>query len=750
MMKLINEIQRWIGRCVILAVAFTSTVAANDWPSWRGPEQSGLSREKAVVMSWSPNGENVLWKVPVGGRTTPIVMDGRLFAITPMGTGAYLRELVICLDANTGRTIWEHPINVFHTDIVENRLGWTAMAGDPETGNVYVHGTGGQLYGFNRNGSVLWKRSLTEEFGRSSGYGGRLHTPIVDQDLVVISIVHILTRWGGKPAGHRYLAFDKRTGELVWASQPGGRPKNTTYSVPAVTVVDGKRILVTGNADGTVYGMMANTGEKIWSFPFSKTGINSSIVADGKFAYVTHSEENIVGTKMGSVVCLDTSKTGDISETGVVWRHDGLAIGYASPSLANGRLYVVTNNANMLCFNAKSGAKKWEYSLGRVMKSSPVVTADGVIYAGEVNGRFLILRDVGDRCKPLDIDEFPKRGDAGVEINGSPAVVNGRVYFANTYEMYCLGKTEAAVQTASIPPMVSAVQADASTPAYVRVIPAEATIAPGERINFSVALFDANGQKIGLSEAQWSSAGVGGAFDGPGTFLAGSDRTFSAGKITATVDSLTADALLRVSPNLPIHENFDAMKIDSRPPGWIGVALKTKIVEREGEIVFKKEALRPSAKYGRMRSYSGLPLPAGYTVEADLLGEPKKGRRPTLSDMGLINARYKMILLGYEKAIRLVTYSPIPRLQVEVPFEWEANTWYRAKFSFEVIGGKGYARGKVWQRNEQEPADWMIEMIDPCPNLEGSPGLYAYSKGTTGRKPGAPVYFDNYRVYRSD
>ena len=166
--------------------------------------------------------------------------------------------------------------------------------------------------------------------------------------------------------------------------------------------------------------------------------------------------------------------------------------------------------------------------------------------------------------------------------------------------------------------------------------------------------------------------------------------------------------------------------------------------------MLQKLALRPSAKYARMRSYSGPPIPTGYTVEADLLGSPKQGRRPTLSDMGLINARYKMILLGYEKRIRLVSYSPIPRVQQEVPYDWQPDVWYRAKFSVDVVDGKGIARAKVWPRDGEEPADWMIEMVDPCPNLEGSPGLYAYSKGTTAGKPGAPVFFDNYRVYRND
>ena len=62
----------------------------------------------------------------------------------------------------------------------------------------------------------------------------------------------------------------------------------------------------------------------------------------------------------------------------------------------------------------------------------------------------------------------------------------------------------------------------------------------------------------------------------------------------------------------------------------------------------------------------------------------------------------------------------------------------------------GFIALKVWRRDEPEPDAWSIEVIDPCPNVEGSPGLYGYSKGTSAAKPGATIYYDNYRVTRND
>jgi len=194
---------------MLAALGLGRATLAADWPSWRGPEQSGFLRADAPVTSWSQDGHNLLWKIPIGGRSTPVYLNKRVYLIAPAGDGQTLGERVVCLDPDTGKTIWEHRFNVFHTDIVRDRLGWTSVVGDPETGNLYAHGTGGELFCFNKDGKLLWKHSLTEEYGRSSGYGGRLHTPIIDEDRVIISFTYILSTWGSgkKKAAHRYLAF---------------------------------------------------------------------------------------------------------------------------------------------------------------------------------------------------------------------------------------------------------------------------------------------------------------------------------------------------------------------------------------------------------------------------------------------------------------------------------------------------------------------------------------------------------------
>lgn len=759
------------GRSAFWVLALATAGLGNDWPYWRGPEQTGMTREKASVTKWSPDGENLLWKVPVGGRSTPVVMDGRVYVITPVGQNETLQERVVCLDEETGKTLWEYKFNVFHTDIVEARVGWTAPVGDPETGNVYVHGTGGELFCFDRKGKVVWKWSLEEELGRYSGYGGRLHTPIIDEDRVVISVVYILAGWGtgSQKSGHRYFAFDKRNGQMVWWAQPGSPPTDTTYSCPVVSVIDGKRMLVAPNADGNVYGMVARTGEKLWTFKLSKRGLNSSPVVSGNFVYVTHSEENHDTTEMGRVVCIDASKRGDITTSGEVWRVDGIPAGYSSPAIANGRLYVPTNGGKLHAMDAKSGKELWTFDLGTVMKSSPVVTADGVIFVGEVNGRFHILKDAGDHCESLDAEHFVRDDKAVVEIYGSPAFANGRVFLTDRYSTYCFGSKEKAKERVAIPPLpkepYDQTAPEAGAKLQLMLIPAETTLAPGQKIKFAVVAYDDFGRgrsEIGLKpepEVNPKSPvltvdGVDGVVDATGTFTASEKSAYSAGTVKLKMLDAEATARVRIVPKLPISESFDGMKEGTQPPGWIGVDGKTKLVQRDGSLVLQKLTESPSAPACRMQAYASGPLPIGYTVEADLMGLAKEGtesrEQPVLSDMGLINVRYDLMLLGEEQQLRLVTWPSLPRLQKDVAFSWKPGVWYRAKLRVERKGDQAWVRGKAWPKGEKEPDAWQVEMMDPCPNHEGSPGLYAYTKGATPKRAGAVNFFDNLRVYANE
>lgn len=825
-------IRMLFGIPILFASAFPTPALAADWPAWRGPRDNGAAAEKAVVTSWSPEGENVLWKSEVGGRSTPVVLGGRLFFLAPVGEGVNTQERVVCLDAETGMLLWEHRFNVWLTDIVENRVGWTAMAGDPQTGYVYAHGTGGELLCLDRDGKLIWKRSLTEEFGRVSGYGGRLYSPVIDEDRVILGFNCAV--WGNfAKGGHRFIAFDKKTGEVIWFTEPGGQPLDTTYATPVVAVIGGVRQLICPCADGFVYGLASRTGKSLWSFQASRRPLNTSPVVDGNLVYVTHSEENIDTTVMGRTMCLDPtrltkppapaadaaakpgeapkpadggkvaepakpsepSKPADATKPGEgakpadaskpveggkpgeqpkapdapkpldvprateVWRSDGTDAGYCSPALSNGRLYVVDNSATLYCFDAKSGEEKWKQRLGRVGKGSPVVTVDGVIYYGEQNGYVWILKDAGDKCTVLSKQQLKGPDGKVDEVFGSPAVVGGRVYLMTRYATFCLGKEDAKVEAVASAPRPVETAEPSEKIAYTQIVPADIAVAPGQSVTFQLKAFTSGGreakQPFQSQEPQWSVAGVKGETKGEtGVFTAAADAAFSAGLVKAKwVGDQEATARVRIVPSLPIKFDFEKVPVDAVPPGWVGVAGKSKVVERDGSHVLMKLAEQPSAPMMRMRGYMTPPIAGGYTISGDLLSTLKAPT--TKADVGLIDSRYRLLLMGELNVLRIDSWDTLPRVLVDKPMEWKPDTWYRMKFEVRLAdktggGREAQLRGKVWPRDSAEPKEWTIDFTDPCPNTEGSAGPYAYSNGTTQKSKGAEVFFDNLEVTKNE
>ncbi len=738
---------RSISRRAPALLAFLSVfpgVLAGDWPSWRGPEQNGVSRETGFPETWTREGENVVWKAPHGGRSTPIVMNGRVYILNRAGSGKTEQERVMCFDAETGHLHWEHRFNIFLTDIPSNRVGWSSPAGDPETGYVYAHGVQGTFLCIDRNGKVVWQRSFHEEYGVFSGYGGRTNTPIVDGDLVVISFVN--SSWGtlGKP-GHRYLAMDKRTGAVVWWSEPGGQWLDTTYSTPVVAVVNGQRLLIDGNADGGIHAIKVRTGEKVWDFKLAERGINASVVFWKDRVFACHSEENIDSAAMGRVVSIDATGKGDVTKTHEKWRIDGIPAGYSSPAIDGGRVYLFDNAANLMAIDAETGKILWRHSVGTVMKASPVVV-DGKILVGEVNARFVILKPGETSCTTLSEIKFPTKEGLVVEVNGSPAVSSGRVYFATRDELYCIGLKRWTGSRGTIPPQPAEEPPGPNEPAtYVQVTPADVVLQPGQSVVFTARLFDARGRFLRTSPAAWAVKGLKGSATEGGKVTVAPDVGFGVGTVEARVDTVAGEARVRVIPAIPFKVDFERIDDGKPPVGWNGAGVKFLVASIDGEKVLKK--VSDSAKLVDAETYFGLPTWSGYTLEADVMGTEKRRNMPNIT---LVNSGYQMVLMGNTQRLRIVTWIPQPRLDQTIAFPWKPGIWYRTKLRYDILGDKGLARGKVWPRGEAEPEKWAIELEDPIPSPGGAPGIQAYSAGVTARSAGAEVYFDNVQVTRNE
>src|SRR5262249_30961446 len=289
-------------------------IAIGDWPEARGPNRDGISKETGLPEKWALNGQNFLWRVPYGGRSAPIVMGNRVYVQNPSGRGPDLQERVMALDADTGKVVWEYKFNIFQSDVPPHRVGWASPAADPETGNIYAMGVGATVIALSKDGKRLWDRSIGEEFAAFTTHGGRTMSPLIDGDLVIVSAP--ISSWGTQANRlHRFVALDKRTGDIVYVASPGGRPHDTAYAIPTIATINGLRLLICGIGDGGIHAMKPQTGERVWSYVAAKRAINTGVAVAGTSVIVSHGDENLDSSELGMIAAIDGSQTGDIKTT---------------------------------------------------------------------------------------------------------------------------------------------------------------------------------------------------------------------------------------------------------------------------------------------------------------------------------------------------------------------------------------------------------------------------------------------------
>jgi outer membrane protein assembly factor BamB len=735
---------------VVVALALLLPAAAalsgSDWPEWRGPARTGTSTETGLPTSWSPSGENLAWKAPYGGRSSPVVFGDRLYLQNTVGAGATEQERLLCLNADTGKLLWEHRYNIFTSDVPAHRIAWSSPAVDPASGHVFAISGNGLLMSLSRDGKVLWERSLAEEFGMWTTHGGRMSSPIVDGNQVIVS--GLTFSWGQYAGGaHRFISFDKSSGQIVWVSAPEGRPTDTIYANPFVATVNGVRMFFSGGSDGAMHALKANTGEPVWNWLVSKRGLNTAALVVGDDVIVTHSEENIISNEMGMLAAVPTSSTGVLADKGARWLVRGVQAGYASPVSDGERIYLLDNGGVLLAFDLRSGKELWKQTIGTIAKASPVL-ADGKLYVGTENtgdagGKFFIIKPGPDKAEILDQDWLgtPQQSE---QIIASPIVARGRVYVTSMDALYAIGPKTATASTAKPAPAPEPAPAGAGPATLVQVAPTELILKPGETIALTVRAFDAKGNPVASpGAATWTLENLNGTI-ADGKFTADKAAAAQAGLVKATVGSLSGTARIRVIPDLPWTFDFEDGR-DAPPPQWVNATGKFAVRDLDGSKVLVKLAENPFAFAKRCRPFMGSTEFSNYTIQADVRG---MDRRRQMGDIGIVAQRYELVLFGNHQRLELQPWQPEIERTMKVDYKWNPNTWYTMKLEVQSLGGgRVRARGKVWPKGEGEPAAWTIERVDPIGSLKGAPGLYADAPSQAGG--GSELYYDNIRVFRN-
>ncbi len=696
-------------------------VALGDWPEARGPNRDGVSAETSLVEKWALNGQNFLWRAPYGGRSAPIVMGNRVCVQNPSGRGTALQERVMCLDADTGKVIWEYKFNIFQSDVPPHRVGWASPAADPETGNIYAFSGGALVVALNKDGKLLWQRSIGEEYAAFTTHGGRTMSPLIDGDLVIVSSP--VSNWGTQSnRSHRFIALDKRTGDIVWVSTPGGRPYDTAYALPAIATINGTRLLIAGIGDGAFHAIKPQTGQRVWSFIASKRAINTGVVVKGNSVIVSHGDENLDTSELGMIGAIDGSQTGDIKTT--QWAVKGSQFGFSSPVIDGDRVYEISSDSKLNAFDIATGRVLWKLDLGTLQKAPPVL-ADGKIYVGTENGKFFIIRPLADRAEVLSQVELPVSKNSVLQAEGAPeqvlagvAVSHGRIFFVSGDAVYALGPKTAKPLT-GLAANEPAEQA-AGAPAFVQVAPTELVLKPGQVVKLHARLFDDKGRFLREEKATWTLQGLKGTVD-DGSFTVAGDPVEQAGLIRAAVGGLTGEARARVVHPLPWTETFESYADAAVPPGWVNaVAGKFSVTTLDGQKVLQKAP--DNTIFKRLRAFIGPVDWSNYTFEADVRGNTRRRQMP---DIGITAQRYTLVLYGSGQQLKLEPWEPEIQRTVTVPYVWKPDTWYHLKLRVEnAADGTVRARGKVWPTGEPEPAQWMIDKVDPIGNREGAPGFF--------------------------
>jgi len=727
-----------LGVSVALPAQGPRRVPIGDWPEARGPNRDGRSAETGLLSTWKLNGENFLWRVPYGGRSAPVVRGNRVYVQNPAGRGKQLQERVMALDADSGKVVWEYRFNIFQSDVPAHRVGWASPAIDPDTGNVYALSGGAQVIALSPDGKPLWDRSFGEEYAAFTTHGGRTSSPLVDGNLVIVSAP--VSNWGSAAGrAHRFIALDKRTGDVIYVSNPGGRPYDTAYAAPYIATINGMRLLISGLGDGGIHAVKAQTGEKVWSYVASKRSVNTGVVASGNDVFISHGDENLEGNALGMVAALDGSQKGDLKTT--KWSVVGTEYGFSSPVLDGNRLYQIDGGSTLHAYDKNTGAQLWTLPLSDAQKAPPVM-ADGKIYVGTDAGTFFVIRPGQDKGEVLSRVDLPNSTMSCCGSEGTPeqilagaAVSRGRVFFVSSDAVYAIGPRRATTPTGFAADEAAVV--GSGEPAHVQVSPTEVVIEQGQATRLRARLFDANGRFLREEKATWTLQGLDGTVV-DGVFTAANTPADMAGVVKATIGGLSGEARVRVARSLPWKDDFESYAVGSAPPGWVNTAgPRVVVAELDGKKVLQKEPL--DTIFMRTRSFIGPVNWSNYTFEADVRAST---RRRQFGDLGITAQRYSLVLYGNAQKLKIEPWEPEVQRTSTMPYSWKPDTWYRLKLRVENLpDGQVRAQGKAWPVGEPEPAAWMIEMLDANGNRQGAPGLFLNAQ--------FGAYLDNFSLTRN-
>lgn len=369
-------------RVAVVAAAITlpGSLAADDWPEWRGAGRQGVWRETGILRRFPAGGLDVIWRRPLGaGYAGPSVAGGRVF-VTDFrpARGRIGAEGLVAFDELSGEEAWNLRWRADYSPIeyASGPRATPTVDGDL----VFALGAAGHLVCARASdGSVVWRRDLPRDFGTQIPPWGMASAPVVHGDLLIAVVF-------GQPLA-KVAAFDKRSGEVAWMAL-SSEESGPGYSQPILIRDQGRPILIVWHAGGLA-ALQPDTGEVIWEQPF-RVRMETPIATPAwepphllVSAFFNGSRLYRVGRSGSRLVWRGASDSG--VET------DGLHALMNSPVIDGDYVYGICSFGQLRCLRLSTGERVWEtqaVTRERARNASAFVVRNG--------DRYFISNDRGE------------------------------------------------------------------------------------------------------------------------------------------------------------------------------------------------------------------------------------------------------------------------------------------------------------------------------------------------------------------
>lgn len=362
------------------AILFAALARAENWPQFRGPTAQGIVTGKALPVEWGP-AKNLVWKQEIAGKgwSSPAIVDGRIYLTTavPVAGGGNDQSLrALCLDAATGKQIWEQEI--FHQD------GATAPRIHPKNSHasptplvdgkqLFVHFGHQGTACLDLDGKVIW-RNRDNRYTPVHGNGG---SPVVVDGLLIFSCD------GGDQ--QYVIALERDTGKQKWRTERSLRfPRGFSFCTPLIIEVKGKKQVVSSGSGG-VTAYEPATGREIWKVAYQGYSVVPRPIFGHGLVFLS------TGYDTASLLAIRPDGEGDVTATHVEWTLKRNVPRNSAPVLAGDDIFMVSDEGFASCVEVKTGKVHWQERLPGAY-SAATMLSDGKVYFLSEQGLGIVIK----------------------------------------------------------------------------------------------------------------------------------------------------------------------------------------------------------------------------------------------------------------------------------------------------------------------------------------------------------------------